>query len=330
MTTRVTHRSIQETTLARLQGNLATIAKLQDQVSSGKRITTPSDDPSGTVNSLALRQQVRLTEQYERSAQDGLSWLNAQDTALQTTSSQLRAARTLVVQALNAGSQSDGSRTAIGVEIDGIAQTVQSLANSQYLGRNLFAGTSGAGAAVQDAASPVVPAGYYAPKAFTWSATGGAAVERQVDAQTPVPVDTNGAAVFGTDVEANGVDADQSVFSLLAQISAEIKKPGSTMSPPSITTPAETNLSDLLSKLDTRIGKVLEGLASVGARTNRVEQAQSVVADTKVQLAEQLQSVEDTDVPAAIISLQLQQTAYTAALTASAKVLNTSLMDFLR
>lgn len=325
MVTRVTHRSIQEATLARLQGNLQAIGKLQDQISSGKRITAPSDDPTGTVDSLAIRQQVRLNEQYDRNAQDGLSWLATQDTALQTTSSQLRAARTLVVQALNAGGQTGGSRAAIAVEIDGIAKTVQSLANAQYLGRNVFAGTSGAGSAVQ-AGTPTTGTGYQGP-VFTWAPTGGATVDRQVDGQTPVPVDTNGADVFGTDEAANGVTVNQSVFSLLAQISAEIKSPGSTMTPASTT---DTNLSDLLAKLDTRIGKVLEGLASVGARTNRIEQAQSVAADTKVQLAGQLQSVEDTDVPAAIITLQLQSTAYQAALTASSKVLNTSLMDFLR
>ncbi len=163
-----------------------------------------------------MRQQLRLNDQYQVQGQDGISWLNAQDTALQTVSSQLRAARTLVVGALNEGYVTDGTRTATSVELDGIAATVLSLANTQYQGRSLFAGTAGENyavtmttAAVTGAGTP--PAVTYAPAQYTWSKTGLTAdatnpkgtntpVLRQIDAQSSVRVDTNGADVFGADV----------------------------------------------------------------------------------------------------------------------------------
>lgn len=353
MTERVTHRSIQEASLARLQGNLQAMSLLQSQVSSGKKITKPSDDPTGTVSSLALRQQLRLNEQYTVQGEDGLSWLNMQDTALQTTSSQLRSARTLLVQAMNEGVQNDGTRTAISVELDGILQTVLSLANSQYQGRNVFAGTSGGqqavtvtGAEIPISAGPP-PVLTYTPAVYSWSqaglapgatdpATGTPApfgtstpVVRQVDAQSSVRVDTNGAAVLGADAAGNGVAVGQSVFSLLQQISTEVKTPGST-GPVVDTSKHSTKLAELLDELDTATGKVLEGLADIGARTNRIERAKEVASSAKYELSDQLSKVEDVDLPAVMIQLSLQETAYKAALTANSKVLNTSLMDFLR
>jgi len=360
MTERVTHRSIQESSLARLQGNLATMGLLQAQISSGKKITKPSDDPAGTVSSLAVRQQLRLNDQYQVQGQDGISWLNAQDTALQTVSSQLRAARTLVVGALNEGYVTDGTRTATSVELDGIAQTVLSLANTQYQGRSLFAGTAGADqavtlttAAVTGAGTP--PAVTYAPAQYTWSKTGLGAGEtdatgvvrtsgtntpvlRQIDAQSSVRVDTNGADVFGTDVAGNGTAASQSVFSLLRQISDEIKTPKDAgadivvdpAATPVVPVAKEQRLSTLLGRLDTAMGRVLEGLADVGARTNRIDHAMEIAQSNKYELTEQLSKVEDVDLPAVMIQMSLQETAYKAALQVTSKVLNTSLMDFIR
>ncbi len=354
MTERVTHRSIQESSLARLQGNLATMGLLQAQISSGKKITKPSDDPAGTVSSLAVRQQLRLNDQYQVQGQDGTSWLNAQDTALQTVSSQLRAARTLVVGALNEGYVTDGTRTATSVELDGIAATVLSLANTQYQGRSLFAGTAGENyavtmttAAVTGAGTP--PAVTYAPAQYTWSKTGLPAdaanprgtntpVLRQIDAQSSVRVDTNGADVFGADVAGNGTAASQSVFSLLRQISDEIKTPKDAgadivvdpAATPVVPVAKEQRLSTLLGRLDTAMGKVLEGLADVGARTNRIDHAMEIAQSNKYELTDQLSKVEDVDLPAVMIQMSLQETAYKAALQVTSKVLNTSLMDFIR
>ncbi|MBF5083147.1 flagellar hook-associated protein FlgL [Quadrisphaera sp. INWT6] len=354
MTERVTHRSIQESSLARLQGNLATMGLLQAQISSGKKITKPSDDPAGTVSSLAVRQQLRLNDQYQVQGQDGLSWLNAQDTALQTVSSQLRAARTLVVGALNEGYVTDGTRTATSVELDGIAATVLSLANTQYQGRSIFAGTAGESYAVTMTTAAVTgpgtpPAVTYAPAQYTWAKTGLVAdatnpkgtntpVLRQIDAQSSVRVDTNGADVFGADVVGNGTAASQSVFSLLRQISDEIKTPkdaGTDIAVDQSATPLvpvakEQRLSTLLGRLDTAMGKVLEGLADVGARTNRIDHAMEIAQSNKYELTDQLSKVEDVDLPAVMIQMSLQETAYKAALQVTSKVLNTSLMDFIR
>lgn len=324
MTERVTHRSIQQSSLAHLQGNLQSIAKLQEQASTGRKINTPSDDPTGTVTSLAVRQQQRLNDQYGRAAEDGLSWMSVQDTALQTASSQLQRAQNLVVQSLNTATQNPGTRAANAAELDGITQTVKSMMNSAFLGRSVFAGTSGAGdAVVQSTTAGVTTTSWSltgtSPTGESGTQTTSGTVDRQVDGSSAVRVDTDGRVVFGDDT--NTAVYGPNVLTVLGKIKAEIQSPSDSDG---------TALRGLYGQLQDRFGKVLEGLADVGARTNRIEQAQSVAASAKVTLAQQLSDAEDADLPTVLVQLQLQSTAYQASLTATNKVLSTSLMDFLR
>ena len=95
---RVTNETIQRSTLRNLQTNLSAMSTLQAEMSSGKRIQVPSDDPSGTGQSLSLRAMASQLSQYQRNGQDGDSWLTTVDTALTTALGYLRNARDLVVQ----------------------------------------------------------------------------------------------------------------------------------------------------------------------------------------------------------------------------------------
>lgn len=302
---RVTHRTIQEQSLANLQSNLASMATLNEQLSTGKRINRPSDDPTGTVDALRLRTLQRDNEQYGKNANDGLAWLNATDTALSSTQSQLRVASTRALQALNSGTQNSTTRAALAAEVDGVLSAVKGLANSTYSGRSLFAGTG-----VGDAVTATGAAG---AQTFAWATTGTGTVTRQIGPNDSVRVDTDGKAVFGDDTSGN-----PSVFTVLQNISNAIKAGD------------DTALSTALTQLQSRQAVVTTAQTNVGARTTRVTDAQSAVEDRDVALTKQLSDVQDVDFPKAVIALQSQQTAYNAALQVTAKTLQTSLMDFIR
>lgn len=311
--TRITQRSIQESTLANLQRNLQGMATIQEQLSSQKRINRPSDDPTGTVSALALRADLRATEQHRRNADDGNAWLSTTDSTLASATTQLNKVQSLVTQGLNTGANSAVPRAAIAVEIEGIRGSLVNLANTQYLGRNIFAGTA-AGSAVDPTmtTTATLPSGTtYPTSAYTFQDPGGT-VERQVASDAKVRVDTPGREVFGEDAT--------SVFALLDKISAQLKTAD----------PIAAGLSDSLGELATAQARVRTAQAGVGARQNRVEYAQQQADDRKVSLNTSLSQVESIDLPATIVALQSQQTAYQAALGATAKVLQPSLMDFLR
>jgi flagellar hook-associated protein 3 FlgL len=290
---RVTHNTIAANVLANLQGNINRLGETQQRLSSGKLITKPSDSPAGTVSAMQLRAELAANRQYARNADDGLGWLNTADSALQESSTLVTRARSLVVQGIS-GSVGQESRTALAREIRQISDAVRGVANTSYLDRPVFGGTT--------KESTAFPAG-------TTFNGDGEDVMRTVGTNTKVAVNIDGKTVFGEDGE--------SIFKILDDIATKLE-----------TNPS--GLGDDLDRLDTISVGIRNGLSTVGARTNQLERMRQAADDAVLNVSKTLSDVEDIDLPQTITELQLQQTAYQAALAAGARVVQPSLIDFLR
>ncbi|WP_336921762.1 flagellar hook-associated protein FlgL [Aquipuribacter sp. SD81] len=289
---RITQRSMADGTYANLQASLARSASLQEQLSSGKQVAKPSDNPTGATDILQLRAERSANDQYLRNADNGLSWLGTADTALQQTSAAVRHARDLTVQGGN-GSLSQTGRDALAKELRQVRDSLVELGNTQYLGRPVFGGTTGGGTAFDATGTYVGDTG---------------TVQRRVGADSTVRVDVDGPGAFGSGAT--------SVFATLDGIIADLESGGSPTA--------------RLAALDTAHERVLGALADVGARTNRIETLQAKGTDAAVSLRSAQSQIEDVDLPKTILELQLQSTAYQAALGATARVLQPTLLDFLR
>ncbi|MBO1751247.1 flagellar hook-associated protein FlgL [Actinotalea sp. BY-33] len=300
MISRVTQQTVQKSTLANLQLNLSRMSDLQGRLSGGKLITKPSDDPGGTASALQLRASQRAAEQVARNVDNGIGWLGTVDSALQTSLDSLRRARDLTVQGAN-GSMSAQARDAIAVEIEGIRSAMLSEANTSFLGRSVFAGTSNTGVA-------------FAPD-YTHQGAPGSSVERRISSDATVRVDVDGSAVYGQGPW-DPVTATGSVFGLLDQIAADLR--------------AGLPISDHIAHLDTRRDSMLGELGAVGSRYGRLETVQQGVQKTIMDLKGQVSAIEDIDLAETMVELQSQEVAYQAALGATARVLQPSLLDFLR
>jgi flagellar hook-associated protein 3 FlgL len=292
---RVTENSIHTRVLANLQRNIAKSEKIQDQLSSGKQITRPSDSPTGTISSMQLRTESRANEQYVRNADDGLGWLSSVENTLSTTSALINRVRDLTVQGLNSGSNSPASNEALASEIDQIRESLISLANTKYLDRPIFGGTTAGQLA-------------YEPDG-TFVGNDGQTM-RTVAAGSKVRIDTSGPEAFGT--------GDTQLFTVLKGISDNIRA-GDT-----------TELANSLGKLDSGANVLRTALSEIGSRYNRITHAKESAQDRLLSVTSQLSDIEDIDLPKTIMEMQLQQTSYQAALAATAKVIQPSLIDFLR
>jgi len=89
-------------------------------------------------------------------------------------------------------------------------------------------------------------------------------------------------------------------------------------------------LNQSLNNLDSAGDLMKSALSDVGARYNRITQMKDSAQDRLLTVTSQLSDIEDVDLPKTIMELQVQQTSYQAALAASAKVIQPSLIDFLR
>ncbi len=300
---RVTQHTIATNSLANLQANLNRVSELQEQMTSGKVINRPSDSPTGTVSSLDLRAEVRTTEQYSKNANDAVSWLGTQDTTLTSINDVLQRVRTLTLQGANDGAMGPAARQALAAEVTSLRETLRGQANTTYLGRPIFGGTTaGTQAFVVDTTSPATP------QPIVYAGDGGAVV-RRIGADATVRVDTDGQGVFGP----NG----SSAFDVLDRIADHLVNDPAAL---------QTDLGDL----DTATVRVRTALTEVGARYNRADAARQAADDRVLTLRATLSGVEDIDLPHTIMDLQMQQMAYQTALGATAKALQPSLLDFLR
>jgi flagellar hook-associated protein 3 FlgL len=290
---RIAHTSLARRSLDNLQNNLARLARAQDEVSSMKRLRKPSDSPVDTVSAMRLRSDMGRNEQISRNLDDALGWLGVADNTMSTVVEQLQRVRDLAVQARNASADSV-AREGIASEIEKIRESLLGLANTQFNGRAIFAGTA-AGAVAYDANANYV--------GFS------ASVQRTIAPGVRVQVNVNGDDVFG----APGAD----LFTHMNQLADAIRtNPG--------------GLDTLVADLDTRTQAVQTSLAEVGARWARVETMKERNSADALTMKQNLSNVEDTDMARAVMELQMQEVAYQAALQATARAIQPSLVDFLR
>ena len=290
---RVTQRSLSDRVGRNLQRNSAAMARLQEQLSSGKLISKPSDSPTGTVSALRLRSEIRRAEQYRRNADDGIGWLGTADNTITDTLDTVRRARDLALQGANVATDST-AREALSAEVAQLREHALVLANTTYLGQPIFGGT---GSATQ-----------------AYSATGTyqgdtGVVARTIGPGVNVDVSLTGPTVFGP--------AGDDLFKVLDDIAQHLG------SSPDL-------LSADVAKLDQAFLRLQDNVALVGARYHQVEAMGDRADSNKLDATNQLAGVESIDLPETVMELQLQEVAYQAALGAASRVLQPSLVDFLR
>lgn len=118
----------------------AELAKLQQQVATGKRMLSAADDPAGAAMSLNLQQNIDNLSQYKRNADTVQSRLGLEDNVLSNTSTLLVRIRELALEGVNA-TQTDATRGDIATELDQLSQQLLSLGNSRdSSGHYLFSG----------------------------------------------------------------------------------------------------------------------------------------------------------------------------------------------
>ena len=300
---RVTQRSITTTTMAGLQANQARMQQLQEQLSSGRQVNRPSDSPVKTVEAMQFRGTLSRTEQYVRNAEDGLAVLGTADTVLSSGLDMVRRARDLTLTGMNA-SQGTQGREALAAEIDQLRESLIGIANTRYLDRPIFGGTTSGSLA------------YTSPVGTYVGDTG--AASRTVAAGTQVEVTVTGPEAFGR------AGSGSQLFEVLAGLSAQLRDE---TAPP---VGGVRSLDDGLTKLDKAAEQIIATLGKIGARFNRVETMKATAEDSLVTLTNSLSEVESIDLPKTIMDLQMQEVAYKAALGATARVVQPSLLDFLR
>jgi flagellin-like hook-associated protein FlgL len=292
---RITQRAVALTSLQGLNRNLDAVGKLQQQLTSGRLINAPSDSPTGTNRAMQTRGDQAANDQHSRNITDAKSWLEQTDSTMQEMLDTARRVRDLTVQGSSTGSNSPVSAQAIATEVKSLRDGLLSLANRTIGGRPLFGGVT-PGQKAYDATG-------------TFVGQSGPPVTRRVSDTEVIRVDITGPEAFGP--------AGADVFAIADRIATDV-----------VANPAA--LATHLADLDAAMKGMLTAVADVGSRAARVEREEQVNADRALTLSSQLAETENIDLPNTIMRLEMQKVGYEAALSATAKALQPTLLDYLR
>jgi len=303
MVQRVTSTTLTRRLNADIQFNARRLADAQGKISSGKLLQRASDGPADVLRALDQRAELRRYEQYTRNSSDATAWLNSTDSTLSTIVDRLQRVRSLVLEGVS-GAVDQPERLAIATEIKGIREELLGLANTTYLGRPLFVGTVDTDAAFAADGSYLGDNG---------------AVTRTVGPGTTIQVNLHGEEVFGT------YDADPAngnLFQVLDTIVANLEQDN-----------AGFDIDALragIAQIDVATDRIALAQAKAGSRSRQVEALDARNGDVMLDIRAELSEVEDVDYAKAIIELRSQEFAYEAALSVTAKIIQPSLLDFLR
>lgn len=298
---RISTNTLYELGVSAIQQRTADLIKTQQQLASGRRILSPSDDPVGSSQALELSQSLNVTEQYKKNIAQGNSLLSLEESVLAGVTRVIQDAK---VTAINAGNPtlSSNNLQALATELRGRYQELLGLANSKDgQGQYMFSGFQGATRPFTQTSGAGVYAGDQGQRAT------------QISASRQVAISDTGQDIFKPGV--TGQDVFATLDTLITQLNAG-----------SITS---TQLSTALTGLDTALNNVLRVRSSVGARLRELESTDGTHEENVLQYKTTISDLQDLDYTKAITDLTRTQTSLEAAQKSYVAVQQLSLFNFI-
>lgn len=322
---RVTNSMLSKSFLRDLNRNQNNLKKINNQLSSGKEISRPSDNPYKAARSMQLSSDIKAAIQYNENIKDTTNWLDTTDTALQQLEKSFQRIRGLMVSGGNAAYGSD-EKKAIKDEINEKVNEIAQILNTNFDGKYIFGGTkvNSKPVAVQADGTTGNNKLYYSSSDGTIIADPSTSNEMEMLASGLIVEISQGVTmkynVSSTEILEFGEGANKvNVMNLLTDITNSLDSEDS----------SEVT-GNLLSQMDSTISNLLKIMSEVGAKQNRMEAAATQNEDQILNLKDVLSKTEDIDFAEKTIEATVAQTVYMASLQVSARIIQPTLLDFLR
>ena len=298
MISRMSSEQMSRNFLADLENDYRSLSKVQRQLSTGKRVMSPSDDPVGIALALGLRRDQGANEAWGRNIDDSLTWMNTTDRALGQALEVVQRARELAVQGGN-GTLSADSRALIAAEVETLKSQFVEIGNSSIGGRFVFGGTA-------SDRQPFDPATDTATLPINTSL-----MNREVAQGSVISVNIT------ADRLQDPPGATPDIFTVLDDLSAALLANDS------------AGIGAALGQFDAHQDNISGLRGEQAAKINRLELTASRFQAQKIATNEQLSKIEDVNMAQAITEATMRESVYRAALAVGARVIQPSLVDFL-
>ncbi len=287
---RVSTSMLHKSAMSNLRSTLSTLARLQNQSASGRKISTLSDNPVDASQVMQLNSHLRDIDQYRRNASNATTKMNTEDAVLTTVQELMQTAQKLAT-GISSDDPNDPSRATAQAQITAIRDQIISLGNTRVGQEYIFGGAETASIAFR-------PDGTYI----------GDDLVRRTEVDSGMKVETNHT---GRQLFTSSLDALTTLSTTLASGTAsEVQRTTAQLSS------ASTDL--------------LTSQAEIGIRLKEVQSASSQQAQRAVGLGDRRQELQDADPTETAVALLATQNALQQAYASMSRVLQTRLIDFLR
>ncbi|MFB4165213.1 flagellar hook-associated protein FlgL [Alteribacillus sp. JSM 102045] len=295
---RVTQSMLAQNSLRHMSQSYNHLGTLQDQLSTGKKITRASQDPVVAMSGIRYRTQSNEVAQFQRNLGEAYNWMEASDSALDKSTQALQRIRELATQAAN-DTYEEGQRSNMAEEVTQLFEHLVSMANTQSNGKYIFNGTN--------TTEQPVTLNDEGKIDEVLSNTGD--VEIELMKGVKIPVNSEAGKVFNS------------------KFFEDIKKLIEDLDDPDI---EGEDLTGSIETIDKHIDIMVNERAEMGARLNRIEMMDERLGKQEVIAERILSDNEDADMVKVMIDLMSQENVHRAALGAGARIIQPTLMDFLR
>lgn len=298
---RITNATLTNNYLRNLNRNLNQMQKYQNQLSSGKVVSRPSDDPILVSKIMALEENIAQNVQYNTNIRDTIGWVETQDTAIGEAVGTMQRVRELMVYGAN-GSLSDTDRLAIKDEMEMQVDKLVDIFNANFDGRYIFAGQK-----------TLQPPFKKVDGGFEYNGDNNN-ISREIAQGVSVDIITDGASLVGEATE---------LSDFLKNVIAALDPKDDSF--------GQGDLSgDLLGEVDVHIDRMIQTRSRIGAIYNRLESAEERNKAENLNLNTILSEREDIDIAEKYMEYMVMSNIYQASLSVGAKVLQPSLLDYIR
>jgi flagellar hook-associated protein 3 FlgL len=316
---RITNNMMMNQSLRDMNANLTKLDRTQRDISTGKRIHRPSDDPTALARAQVLRTSIAQNAQFKKNAENAESFLKMTDSTLGQAGDALQRLRQLAVQAAS-GNLRQQDRDAIYNEVKQIRDEVKALGNTQLNGRYIFGGIKTDQVVYPNDAFP--PAG----SGVTLSPNDNGSLVTEVAPNITMTYNVTGPRVFGDTTPPSNNHVFQVIDDFMGYLNGTLAPPAGSGIGSSNRAISELTIRDL----DSWLKNVNQVRTEVGGKLNRLDLAKSRMEEANTSMDSLLQETEDTDIAKASMELNSTQATYQAALSVGARALPLSLVDFLR
>ena len=296
---RITQGMINTSMMSNLQNNYKRMDKYQEQITKSSVLNRPSDNPVAVASALYYRSEISSTDQFSENVQDATSWLEYNDTVMSEATEIIQRLSELAVQGGTDTVPAD-ARKSIAEEVAQLYDHLVSLGNSQFKGKYIFNGER-----TTEKPYPSDPAN------DTYQLDQGE-VNYQIGAGIYMTLNTIGDKVFGASGDNTGL------FAVVKGLENALNNDNT------------ADIQQSISSLQQNLESIVKVQAEIGGRQNRLDFTVSRLEGLSLNYTTLQSKTEDVDMPKAITELTTAESIYQASLDTMSRIIQPSLLDFLR